>query len=107
MASNWQSVLVTWDPPKKANGIITHYMITVERNSAKASPQDHTYAFVKLLANTSYVFKVRAATSAGEGSESTCSASTPPETGNSWKVLSIGGWGCALVSTIYCHSTFI
>ncbi|MBZ3881915.1 Phosphatidylinositol phosphatase PTPRQ [Sciurus carolinensis] len=79
-ARNWQSVLVTWDPPKKSNGIITHYMITVERNSAKASPQDHTYTFVKLLANTSYVFKVRAATSAGEGSESTCSASTPPET---------------------------
>ncbi|XP_047405986.1 phosphatidylinositol phosphatase PTPRQ isoform X4 [Sciurus carolinensis] len=79
-ARNWQSVLVTWDPPKKSNGIITHYMITVERNSAKASPQDLTYTFVKLLANTSYVFKVRAATSAGEGSESTCSASTPPET---------------------------
>ncbi|XP_048664187.1 phosphatidylinositol phosphatase PTPRQ [Marmota marmota marmota] len=80
MASNWQSVLVTWDPPKKANGIITHYIIMAERNSAKASPQNHTYTFVKLLANTSYVFKIRAATSAGEGSESTCSVSTPPET---------------------------
>uniref|UniRef100_I3NAA0 Protein tyrosine phosphatase receptor type Q n=1 Tax=Ictidomys tridecemlineatus TaxID=43179 RepID=I3NAA0_ICTTR len=80
MASNWQSVLVTWDPPKKANGIITHYIIMVERNSTKASPQNHTYTFVKLLANTSYVFKIRAATSAGEGSESTCSVSTPPET---------------------------
>ncbi|VTJ78123.1 Hypothetical predicted protein, partial [Marmota monax] len=107
MASNWQSVLVTWDPPKKANGIITHYIIMAERNSAKASPQNHTYTFVKLLANTSYVFKIRAATSAGEGSESTCSVSTPPETGISWELSSTGGRGCALVSAVYCRSTFI
>uniref|UniRef100_G3R780 Protein tyrosine phosphatase receptor type Q n=1 Tax=Gorilla gorilla gorilla TaxID=9595 RepID=G3R780_GORGO len=80
MATSWQSVLVKWDPPKKANGIITQYMITVERNSTKVSPQDHMYTFVKLLANTSYVFKVRASTSAGEGDESTCHVSTLPET---------------------------
>ncbi|XP_055482184.1 phosphatidylinositol phosphatase PTPRQ isoform X1 [Psammomys obesus] len=80
MASNWQSVLVTWDPPRKANGIITHYMITFERNSTKVSPQDHTYTFTKLLANMSYVFEIRASTSAGEGSESTCNVSTLPET---------------------------
>ncbi|XP_032152468.1 phosphatidylinositol phosphatase PTPRQ isoform X2 [Sapajus apella] len=80
MATSWQSVLVKWDPPKKANGIITHYMITAERNSTKVSPQDHVYTFIKLLADTSYVFKVRASTSAGEGDERTCHISTLPET---------------------------
>nr|XP_021530957.1 phosphatidylinositol phosphatase PTPRQ [Aotus nancymaae] len=80
MATSWQSVLVKWDPPKKANGIITHYMITVERNSTKVSPQDHVYTFIKLLADTSYVFKVRASTSAGDGDERTCHVSTLPET---------------------------
>ncbi|XP_008850349.1 phosphatidylinositol phosphatase PTPRQ [Nannospalax galili] len=79
-ASNWQSILVMWDPPKKANGIITHYMITVDRNSTKVPPQDHMYTFTKLLANTSYIFEVRASTSAGEGNESTCSVNTLPET---------------------------
>lgn len=82
MARNWQSVVVMWDPPRKTNGIIIHYVITVERNSTKLSPQDHTYTFTKLLANTSYVFEVRASTSAGEGKESTCNVSTLPETGN-------------------------
>ncbi|XP_037701917.1 phosphatidylinositol phosphatase PTPRQ isoform X1 [Choloepus didactylus] len=76
MATSWQSVLVKWDPPKKANGIITYYILTVERNSTKVSPRDHVYTFMKLFANTSYVFKVRASTSAGEGDESTCSIST-------------------------------
>ncbi|KAM9671436.1 phosphatidylinositol phosphatase PTPRQ isoform 1-T1 [Trichechus inunguis] len=80
MATSWQSVLVKWDPPEKANGIITHYIITMERNSTKVSPQDHVYTFMKLLANTSYVFKVRAATSAGEGDESICNVSTLHET---------------------------
>ncbi|XP_069845283.1 phosphatidylinositol phosphatase PTPRQ [Dipodomys merriami] len=79
-ASNWQSILVKWDPPKKANGIITHYTITLERNATKVSPQDHMHTFLKLLANTSYVFKVRASTSAGEGNESACNVSTLPET---------------------------
>ncbi|XP_066113682.1 phosphatidylinositol phosphatase PTPRQ isoform X2 [Saccopteryx bilineata] len=80
VASSWQSAVVRWDPPRKANGIITHYMIRVERNSTKVSPQDHMYAFMKLLANTSYVFKITASTSAGEGDESTCNVSTLPET---------------------------
>ncbi|KAM9072639.1 phosphatidylinositol phosphatase PTPRQ isoform 2-T3 [Megaptera novaeangliae] len=80
MATSWQSALVKWDPPKKANGIITHYMIIVERNATKISPQDHMYTFMKLLANTSYVFKIRASTSAGEGDESACNMSTLPET---------------------------
>ncbi|XP_012669614.2 phosphatidylinositol phosphatase PTPRQ [Otolemur garnettii] len=79
LATSWQSVLVKWNPPKKANGIITHYMITLERNSTKVSPQDHMYIFTKLLANTSYVFKVRASTSAGHGDESVCHSSTLPE----------------------------
>lgn len=82
MARNWQSVLVMWDPPRKANGIIIHYMITFEGNSTKVSPQDHMYTFTKLLANTSYIFEVRASTSAGEGKETTCNVSTFPETGN-------------------------
>ncbi|XP_070455240.1 phosphatidylinositol phosphatase PTPRQ isoform X2 [Equus przewalskii] len=80
MATSWQSALVKWDPPKKANGVITHYMITVEGNSTKVSPQDDMYTFMKLLANTSYVFKVTASTSAGEGDECTCNVSTLPET---------------------------
>nr|XP_019606839.1 PREDICTED: phosphatidylinositol phosphatase PTPRQ isoform X1 [Rhinolophus sinicus] len=80
MATSWRSALVRWDPPTKSNGIITHYTITVERNSTRVSPQDHMYTFMKLLANTSYVFKIRASTSAGEGDESTCNISTLPET---------------------------
>uniref|UniRef100_A0AC11DGR4 Protein tyrosine phosphatase receptor type Q n=1 Tax=Ovis aries TaxID=9940 RepID=A0AC11DGR4_SHEEP len=79
-ATSWQSASVKWDPPKKANGIITHYTITVERNATDVSPQDHMYTFTKLLANTSYVFEIRASTSAGEGNEMTCNISTPPET---------------------------
>nr|XP_051702470.1 phosphatidylinositol phosphatase PTPRQ [Oryctolagus cuniculus] len=79
MATSWQSVSVKWDPPKKANGIITHYLITAEQNSTKVSAHDHMYTFLKLLANTSYIFKVRASTSAGEGDESTCNVSTLPE----------------------------
>ncbi|KAG8513989.1 Phosphatidylinositol phosphatase PTPRQ, partial [Galemys pyrenaicus] len=79
VATSWQSALVKWDPPKKANGIITYYMITIERNSTKVSPQDHMYTFMQLLSNTSYVLEVRASTSAGEGEENTCNISTLPE----------------------------
>ncbi|XP_047723295.1 phosphatidylinositol phosphatase PTPRQ [Prionailurus viverrinus] len=79
MATSWQSAVVKWDPPKKANGVIIHYMITVGKNSTKVSPQDDMYTFVKLLANTSYIFKIRASTSAGEGDEKTCNISTLPE----------------------------
>lgn len=82
MATSWQSALVKWDPPRKANGIITHYLITVEKNATKVFPQDHMHTFMKLFANTSYVFKIRASTSAGEGDERTCNVSTLPETGN-------------------------
>jgi receptor-type tyrosine-protein phosphatase Q len=82
VARDWQSVSVMWDPPRKANGIIIHYMITVEGNSTKVSPRDPMYTFTKLLANTSYIFEVRASTSAGEGNESQCNVSTLPETGN-------------------------
>lgn len=60
-------------------------MITVERNSTKVSPQDHMHTFMKLLANASYVFKIRASTSAGEGDERTCNISTLPETGNQYE----------------------
>ncbi|XP_017169427.1 phosphatidylinositol phosphatase PTPRQ isoform X2 [Mus musculus] len=80
VARDWQSVSVMWDPPRKANGIIIHYMITVEGNSTKVSPRDPMYTFTKLLANTSYIFEVRASTSAGEGNESQCNVSTLPET---------------------------
>ncbi|XP_033619385.1 phosphatidylinositol phosphatase PTPRQ [Fukomys damarensis] len=80
MARNWQSVSLKWDAPQQTNGIITHYLITFERNTTKVSPKDHMYTFMKLLANTSYVFKVRASTSAGEGNESSCNVSTLPET---------------------------
>lgn len=82
MASDWQSASVKWDPPKKANGIITHYLITFERNSTKVSPEEHMHTFVKLPANTSYIFRVAASTSAGEGNESACNVSTLPEAGN-------------------------
>nr|XP_017527742.2 phosphatidylinositol phosphatase PTPRQ [Manis javanica] len=80
MATSWQSAVVRWDPPSKANGVITHYVITVERNTTEVSPRDHMYTFMKLLANTAYVFEVRASTSAGEGDKSTCNISTLPET---------------------------
>ncbi|XP_055973610.1 phosphatidylinositol phosphatase PTPRQ [Sorex fumeus] len=80
VATSWQSALVTWDPPKRTNGIITYYMIAIERNFTKVPPEDHTYTFMKLLANTSYILKVKASTSAGEGDESTCNISTLPET---------------------------
>lgn len=100
MATSWQSALVMWDPPQKANGVITHYMITVERNSTKVSPQDHMYMFMKLLANTSYVFKIRASTSAGEGDESSCDISTLPETGNyAWIMSYICQYHCNIYST--------
>ncbi|XP_075407342.1 phosphatidylinositol phosphatase PTPRQ isoform X1 [Tenrec ecaudatus] len=75
-ATSWQSVLLQWNPPQKPNGIITHYTLALERNSTEVSPQDRGYAVTNLQANTSYVFKVRASTAAGEGDESTCNVST-------------------------------
>nr|XP_023423411.1 LOW QUALITY PROTEIN: phosphatidylinositol phosphatase PTPRQ [Cavia porcellus] len=99
MASDWQSASVKWDPPKKANGIITHYLITFERNSTKVSPEEHMHTFVKLPANTSYIFRVAASTSAGEGNESACNVSTLPEAVLNGRLLPVwrgwrrGGWG--------------
>ncbi|KAM8980513.1 phosphatidylinositol phosphatase PTPRQ isoform 3-T4 [Sarcophilus harrisii] len=79
-ATSWQSILLKWDPPKKANGIITHYIITTEGNSTKIASQEHMHNFKELLSNTSYVFKIQASTSAGEGKEEICNASTLHET---------------------------
>lgn len=72
---------MTWDPPKKANGIIIYYLVTIEGNPIQVSPLDHMHTFMKLLANTSYVLTVKASTSAGEGDESSCSINTQPESG--------------------------
>ncbi|XP_038612619.1 phosphatidylinositol phosphatase PTPRQ [Tachyglossus aculeatus] len=80
MATSWQSVLVWWDPPKKTNGIIIHYILAFERNSSKVNAQDNEYTFRELLANTSYTFNIKAVTSAGEGKERICNASTLYET---------------------------
>lgn len=82
-AISWQSVLVQWEPPMKTNGIITHYIITFGRNSTILSSDNETvHTFRDLLSNTSYQFKIKAATAAGEGREQICNASTFPESGN-------------------------
>lgn len=88
-ATNWQSILVQWGPPLKTNGIITHYIITFGRNSTILLFDNETvHTFRDLLSNTSYQFKIKAATAAGEGKEQTCNASTFPETGNnSWNYI--------------------
>ncbi|XP_075788523.1 phosphatidylinositol phosphatase PTPRQ isoform X2 [Pelodiscus sinensis] len=78
-ATSWQSILVHWDPPSKSNGVITHYLIIFERNSTNISAHDKVHTFRDLLSNISYQFKIKAATSAGEGKEQTCNASTFPE----------------------------
>nr|XP_056702969.1 phosphatidylinositol phosphatase PTPRQ [Euleptes europaea] len=80
-ATSWQSVLVYWDPPLKANGIITHYIIMFGRNSTILSSVNETvHTFRDLLSNTSYQFQIKAATAAGEGEEQLCNVSTFPET---------------------------
>ncbi|XP_066489466.1 phosphatidylinositol phosphatase PTPRQ [Tiliqua scincoides] len=80
-ATSWQSVLVQWEPPMKTNGIITHYVITFGRNSTIISSDNETvHTFRDLLSNTSYQFRIKAATAAGEGEEQICNASTFPET---------------------------
>ncbi|XP_067415993.1 phosphatidylinositol phosphatase PTPRQ isoform X6 [Emydura macquarii macquarii] len=78
-ATSWQSILVQWDPPSKSNGVITHYIIIFERNSTNVSAYDKVHIFRDLLSNISYQFKIKAATSAGEGKEQICNASTFPE----------------------------
>ncbi|XP_062990783.1 phosphatidylinositol phosphatase PTPRQ [Elgaria multicarinata webbii] len=80
-ATSWQLVVVQWDPPLKTNGIITHYIITFGWNSTIVSSDNETvHTFGDLLSNTSYQFKIKAATAAGEGKEQICNASTFPET---------------------------
>lgn len=71
-----------WDPPASSNGIITHYIITVEGNSTNVSSYDTLHTFRNLFSNITYQFKIKAATSAGDGEEQICNASTLPEKGN-------------------------
>nr|XP_038024383.1 phosphatidylinositol phosphatase PTPRQ isoform X4 [Anas platyrhynchos] len=79
IAMSWQSILVQWDPPASSNGVITHYIITVEGSSTNFSSYDTLHIFRNLLSNISYHFKIKAATSAGDGEEQICNASTLPE----------------------------
>ncbi|CAM9994968.1 unnamed protein product [Bubo scandiacus] len=79
IATSWQSILVQWDPPASSNGVITHYIVTVEGNSTNFSSYDTLHTFRNLLSNITYQFKIKAATSAGDGEEQICNASTLPE----------------------------
>ncbi|KGL82713.1 Phosphatidylinositol phosphatase PTPRQ, partial [Tinamus guttatus] len=79
IATSWQSILVQWDPPASSNGVITHYVVTVEGNSMNFSSYDNLHTFRNLLSNISYQIKIKAATSAGDGEEQICNASTFPE----------------------------
>ncbi|XP_068525200.1 phosphatidylinositol phosphatase PTPRQ isoform X4 [Anas acuta] len=79
IAMSWQSILVQWDPPASSNGVITHYIITVEGSSTNFSSYDTLHIFRNLFSNISYHFKIKAATSAGDGEEQICNASTLPE----------------------------
>ncbi|KAM7056127.1 phosphatidylinositol phosphatase PTPRQ [Acridotheres tristis] len=79
IATSWQSILVQWDPPASANGIIRHYIIAVEGNSTIFSSYDTLHTFRNLPSNVSYQIKIKAATSAGDGEEQICNASTLPE----------------------------
>ncbi|KAM6302420.1 phosphatidylinositol phosphatase PTPRQ [Podargus strigoides] len=79
VATSWQSILVQWDPPASSNGIITRYIVIVEGNSTDFSASDTSHTFRNLLSNITYQFKIKAATSAGDGEEQICNASTLPE----------------------------
>ncbi|XP_057285376.1 phosphatidylinositol phosphatase PTPRQ isoform X1 [Pezoporus wallicus] len=79
IATSWQSILVQWDPPASSNGVITHYIITVEGNSTNFSFYDTLHIFRNLPSNITYQFKIKAATSAGGGEEQICNATTLPE----------------------------
>uniref|UniRef100_A0A8B9F884 Phosphatidylinositol phosphatase PTPRQ n=1 Tax=Amazona collaria TaxID=241587 RepID=A0A8B9F884_9PSIT len=79
IATSWQSILVQWDPPASSNGVITHYIITVEGNSTNFSFYDTLHTFRNLPSNITYQFKIKAATSAGGGEEQICNATTLPE----------------------------
>ncbi|XP_013931748.1 PREDICTED: phosphatidylinositol phosphatase PTPRQ [Thamnophis sirtalis] len=81
IATSWQSILLQWDPPLKTNGIITDYIITFSENSTISSSHNETVCILRnLLSNTTYQFKIKAATAAGEGKEQLCNTSTFPET---------------------------
>ncbi|KAM6293009.1 phosphatidylinositol phosphatase PTPRQ [Porphyrio hochstetteri] len=79
IAMSWQSILVQWDPPASSNGVITHYIITVEGNSTNFSSSVTLHTFRNLLSNITYQFKIKAATSAGDGEEQICNATTLSE----------------------------
>ncbi|XP_078504107.1 phosphatidylinositol phosphatase PTPRQ [Lissotriton helveticus] len=78
-ATSWQSILVQWDAPTKPNGLITHYIIVFQSTASMVAAHEHVNTIRELLANTTYHFKIRAATSAGIGGEQICNATTPPE----------------------------
>ncbi|XP_034258810.1 phosphatidylinositol phosphatase PTPRQ [Pantherophis guttatus] len=81
IATSWQSIRLQWDPPLKTNGIITNYIITFRENSTISSSHNETVCILRnLLSNTTYQFKIKAATAAGEGKEQLCNSSTFPET---------------------------
>ncbi|MGH0140233.1 UNVERIFIED_CONTAM: hypothetical protein FKN15_070894 [Acipenser sinensis] len=79
IGTSWQSVLIQWDPPTNSNGIITHYIVQFGGDAQELKPTDHVYTVRGLLANTTYTFRVIAATSAGIGKDQTCFAETLPE----------------------------
>ncbi|MGH0135068.1 UNVERIFIED_CONTAM: hypothetical protein FKN15_056991, partial [Acipenser sinensis] len=81
IGTSWQSVLIQWDPPTNSNGIITHYIVQFGGDAQELKPTDHVYTVRGLLANTTYTFRVIAATSAGIGKDQTCFAETLPESG--------------------------
>ncbi|XP_056430425.1 phosphatidylinositol phosphatase PTPRQ isoform X2 [Hyla sarda] len=76
VSTSWQSILVQWDPPLHPNGIITHYILTFQSVSISVLPTDTVYTFRDLFSNTTYSFTVTAATTAGEGVEQVCNATT-------------------------------
>uniref|UniRef100_A0A8C6XPA8 Phosphatidylinositol phosphatase PTPRQ n=1 Tax=Naja naja TaxID=35670 RepID=A0A8C6XPA8_NAJNA len=81
IATSWHSILLQWDPPMKTNGIITNYIITFRENSTISSSLNETvYILRNLLSNSTYQFKIKAATAAGEGKEQLCNTSTFSET---------------------------
>ncbi|KAM8974303.1 LOW QUALITY PROTEIN: phosphatidylinositol phosphatase PTPRQ [Pelodytes ibericus] len=79
VATSWQSVLVQWDPPSQANGVITDYILTFQTITTRVSPMENVYTFRDLLSNTTYYFTIKAKNSAGEGIEQVCNATTKSE----------------------------
>ncbi|XP_030070443.1 phosphatidylinositol phosphatase PTPRQ isoform X2 [Microcaecilia unicolor] len=79
VATSWQSILLQWDPPAKLNGLITHYLITLEKVETVVASNENVYTVRELLANTSYQLVIRAVTSAGKGKEQACAVTTYQE----------------------------